>query len=170
MKFPHPLVSMGFGKDRCCSDGPKPGIPADHTLVRNIVKWIKTIAVDEDKVRLDRKVAECIVHGLDRCPEDIDSIDDAGIDLGNSPGQRLRFNDDSQALSDTFGELFGVIQFRASEPRRENHCCGKYGSGQASSSGFIATGFQAVFQQVGSKPSHGNKDSDFAANRLWDGR
>src|SRR5271156_989012 len=85
--FFHASVTMSFGEDGSRGDGNTPGIAFDEGFLLD--EDIELHGVDEQVIRLDRKLLESGGHGLAAGLVDVPGVDSLSIDFGDCPGERM---------------------------------------------------------------------------------
>ena len=89
------------------------------------------------------KSVDGAVHRENGSVENVDGVD--FLLRGNADGPRSGFAFDgvAQRVALVFAKAFGIVQQLVFISVGEYHGCGKYRSGQAASSGFVASGLYA---------------------------
>src|SRR5690606_16728298 len=90
--LPHKGVTVSFGQYRGSSNRIKKPIATYNALVRHIPISIKTVAIDQQKLRPYCTIVQCSVHGQERSVQNIDLIDFLIAHLRHSPANSFSLN------------------------------------------------------------------------------
>lgn len=145
----HELVPMGLGKDAGGSYGRIFCIALYYALMRNTEVGREYMPVYEQQLRTSRKGIYCMVHGLERGFEDIDTVYLGSIAHSNRPGDGLPLYYRPQFIAVRLGHLLAVVEQGMMEPRRQYDSRSKYRSCKATPAGLIAAGLNKILGKTG---------------------
>ena len=141
MQAEHVLVAVGLGEHRGGGDVGKFSIPLYDALERKAKMALEAVAVDGQEFGRGGEAVGGEVHPLDRGLEDVDLVDAGGRHGLHGPGHGLAFDDRTQEVALSLGELFRVVEQWVVEVGRKDYRGGKDCAGQASAPRLVAPRF-----------------------------
>ena len=81
------------------------------------------------------------MHGCDAGSEDVEAVDFLWCAFGDRPGEGVAENFVAQGVALAGGELLAVVEARVGVVGWQDDGCGIDGTGEATASGFVGSGF-----------------------------
>ena len=137
MQAHHIFIAVSLSQNRCRRDISILTIALNYAFIGDIARWVETIAVNSQKLRLYLKTADRYIHTLEGCLEDVDLINTLRRNLRHSPRHSLALDDGAQLIALTLGHLLRVVEQRVKKVGRQNNRRRKDTARQASASRLI---------------------------------
>ena len=136
--FFHARVAMSFGEDRSGGDRNAARVTLDEGLLFD--RNIQLHGVDEQIIRLDRKLFESGSHSLAAGLIDIPRVDALGIDFRNGPSESAFVNACGQFSAALSGKFLRIVEADNAALGIENYRGGDHRAEERAAAGFIETG------------------------------
>ena len=140
----HVFVAVGLGEHGGGGDIGKLTIPLHDALERKAKMALEAVAVYGQEFGRGGEAVGGEVHPLDRGLENVDFVNTGGRHGLHGPGHGLAFDDRTQEVALSLGELFRVVEQWVVEVGRKDYRGGKDCAGQASAPRLVAPRFEKL--------------------------